>query len=54
MVYFTVNVKRNFISNWTRAEAQIISRLAGFGIDFTIGFLAGEFEARKASGKHMD
>ena len=35
-------------------EAEIITRLARVGYDFTIGFLAGGFEAWKASGREID
>jgi len=35
-------------------ETEIITRLARVGYDFTIGFLAGGFEAWKASGKEID
>ncbi len=35
-------------------ETEIITRLARVGYDFTIGFLAGGFEAWKQSGKEID
>ena len=35
-------------------ETEIITRLARVGYDFTIGFLAGGFEAWKASGREID
>lgn len=35
-------------------EAEIITRLARVGYDFTIGYLAGGFEAWKQSGKEID
>ncbi|MGI9138209.1 MAG: MBL fold metallo-hydrolase [Sediminibacterium sp.] len=35
-------------------EAEIITRLARVGYDFTIGFLEGGFEAWKQSGKEID
>ena len=35
-------------------EAEIITRLARVGYDFTIGFLAGGFDAWKQSGKEID
>lgn len=35
-------------------EAEIITRLARVGYDYTIGFLAGGFDAWKQSGKEID
>ncbi len=35
-------------------EVEVITRLARVGYDFTIGYLAGGFEAWKKSGKEMD